>query len=442
MTRVCVIGAGSSGLVAAKTLHARGIPFDCFEKGSAVGGLWRYENDNGVSVAYRSLHINTSRSKMQFSDFPMPRDYPDFPHHAQIAQYFDSYVDHFGFRDRITFRTTVNHVEPLPDGTFRVDTEDAAGRSDRRHYGAVVVANGHHWQPRVPAFPGHFSGESLHAGRYRTPEGFAGKRVLVLGVGNSGCDIACEVGRVADRTFLAMRHGVHLIPKYLFGRPLDKLVSPWMWRHLPLRLQQWIFGAALRIARGKLKRFHLPDPKHRILEEHPTISSDLLNLIGHGCIRAKPNIQEFTGAQGGREVLFADGTREAVDAIIYATGYDISVPFLAPEVFSARDNEVRLYRLVVHPEVRGLYFVGLVQPWGAIMPLAEEQSQWIADLVEGKCALPQVREMRQHIDRDRDAMRRRYTASSRHTIQVDFYPYLDGLRKERRRGARGAARAA
>lgn len=442
MPRVCVIGAGSSGIVAAKTLHERGVPFDCFEKGSNVGGLWRYENDNGAAVAYRSLHINTSRSKMQFADFPMPRDYPDFPHHSQIARYFDSYVDHFGFRDRIAFRTAVTSVVPQPDGTFAVETEDATGRREHRTYTAVVVANGHHWHPRVPAFPGTFSGETLHAGRYRAPEHFAGKRVLVLGVGNSGCDIACEVSRVADRTFLAMRHGVHLIPKYLFGRPLDRLVEPWMWRRLPLRVQQFIFGTALRLARGKLKRFHLPEPKHRILEEHPTISSDLLNLIGHGRVAVKPNLQEFTGADGGREILFADGTRETVDAIIYATGYDIRVPFLAPEVFDARDNEVRLYKLVAHPEHQGLYFIGLVQPWGAIMPLAEEQSKWVADLVEGRCALPSQEEMRAGIARDREAMRRRYTASSRHTIQVDFYPYLDAVRKERRRGAKAAPRAA
>ncbi|MDY3559747.1 NAD(P)-binding domain-containing protein [Gemmata sp. JC673] len=442
MRRVCVIGAGSSGIVAAKTFHERGIPFDCFEKGSNVGGLWRYENDSGASVAYRSLHINTSRAKMQFADFPMPRDYPDFPHHSQIARYFDAYVDHFGFRDRITFRTMVQRVEPLADGTFRVETTDATGHSESRTYTDVVVANGHHWHPRVPTFPGTFAGTTLHAGRYRTPESFAGQRVLVLGAGNSGCDIACEVSRVADRTVLAMRHGVHLIPKYLFGRPLDKLVPPWMWRHLPLRAQQLIFGTALRLARGKLKRFHLPEPRHRILEEHPTISSDLLNLIGHGRVTVKPNIQEFTGAADGREVLFTDGTREPVDAIVYATGYDIRVPFLAPEVFDARDNEVRLYKLVVHPEHRGLYFIGLVQPWGAIMPLAEEQSKWVADLVEGKCALPTRDEMLTGIGRDRGAMRRRYTASSRHTIQVDFYPYLDELRKERRRGARETVRAA
>ena len=428
MHKVCVIGAGSSGLVAAKTLHERGIAFDCFERGSRVGGLWRYENDSGQSVAYRSLHINTSRTQMQFADFPMPRDYPDFPHHSQIAAYFDSYVSHFGFGDRITFRTSVRSVEPLTDGTFRVTTACDGAESSSR-YSAVLVANGHHWHPRLPTFPGSFDGETLHASRYRVPEAFAGKRVLVVGIGNSGCDIACEVSRVAERALLAVRSGVHLIPKYLFGRPLDRLVSPWMWRHLPLRVQQFIFGVALRLARGKQKRFHLPEPRHRILEEHPTISSDLLNLIGHGRVCVKPNVRELAG----REVVFEDGSREPVDVIVYATGYDIRMPFLAPDVFEAQDNEVRLYKLVVHPERAGLYFIGLVQPWGAIMPLAEEQSKWVADLIEGKCGLPARAEMLKAIESDREKVRLRYTASRRHTIQVDFYPYLDALRKERKR---------
>lgn len=428
MQKVCVIGAGSSGLVAAKTLHERGIAFDCFERGSRVGGLWRYENDNGQSVAYRSLHINTSRTMMQFADFPMPRDYPDFPHHSQIAAYFDSYVAHFGFGDRIAFRTNVRSVEPLPDGTFRVTSERDGAESSAR-YSSVLVANGHHWHPRLPTFPGTFDGETLHASRYRTPEAFAGKRVLVVGIGNSGCDIACELSRVAERALLAVRSGVHLIPKYLFGRPLDRLVSPWMWRHLPLRVQQFIFKVALRLVRGKQKRFHLPEPRHRILEEHPTISSDLLNLIGHGRVAVKPNVRELAA----REVIFEDGSREAVDVIVYATGYDIVTPFLSRAVFEAKDNEVRLYKLVVHPERPGLYFIGLVQPWGAIMPLAEEQSKWVADLIENKCGLPSRAEMLKAIESDREKVRRRYTASRRHTIQVDFYPYLDALRKERTR---------
>lgn len=437
--KVCIIGAGSSGIVAAKTLLQRGIPFDCFEKGSGIGGLWRYENDNGLSVAYQSLHINSSRRRTQFSDFKMPVDYPDFPHHTQIAQYFDAYVDHFGLRPHITFRTMVKHVQPLPGGGYRVHTEDQEGRPHTGDYTAVIVANGHHSHARWPEMNGQFSGQTLHTSQYRTPHGMAGKRVLVIGFGNSACDIACELSRVAAKVFIAVRRGGHIIPKYLFGRPTDRLAPAWMWRYLPFKLFQRMFGIALRLARGRMSQFQLPEPTHRILEEHPTISCDLLNLIGHGKVHIKPNVRELAGSQ----VRFEDGSEEAIDVILYATGYDIKTPFLDREVFDTTDNDVYLYKMVVHPEQPGLYFIGLVQPWGAIMPLAEEQSRWVADLLEGKCRLPPPADMLRITDRDQQSRRRRYTSSPRHTIQVDFWPYLDEIREERRRGeqrARAAAR--
>src|SRR5688500_2663843 len=183
-SRVCVIGAGSSGIAACQVLKARGIPFDCFEKGSAVGGNWRYDNDNGMSSAYRSLHINTSRNLMAYRTFPMPADYPDYPHHTQIAKYFDDYVDHFGLREHITFRTEVKLVEPASEGGWHVTTDDG----ETRRYGAVMVANGHHWNPRWPEFPGSFDGAVTHAHYYREPDEYTDKNVLVLGIGNSGVD--------------------------------------------------------------------------------------------------------------------------------------------------------------------------------------------------------------------------------------------------------------
>src|SRR5262245_35796263 len=118
--KACVIGAGSSGIAAVKALNERGLPYDCFEASDRVGGNWVFGNKNGMSSAYRSLHINTSRDRMAYSDFPMPADYPDFPHHSLIARYFDAYVDHFGIRDTITFETSVKRAERLPDGRFRL----------------------------------------------------------------------------------------------------------------------------------------------------------------------------------------------------------------------------------------------------------------------------------------------------------------------------------
>ena len=425
--RVCIIGAGACGIIAAKILHERGIPFDCCEKGSGIGGLWRFNNDNQLSAAYKSLHINSSRQLMAFSDFPMPVSYPDFPHHTHILEYYENYVDHFGFRNRIQFRTTVRSVEPCTEG-YAVTTE-RDGLVNTRRYEHVIVANGHHWAPRTPVFPGRFAGESFHSFYYKTPEGLENKRVLIVGLGNSGCDIASEVSRIAQKTFLSTRRGAHIIPKYLFGKPLDKFSRPFMWNVLPFWLFQRIFAAALKVQRGRLFRFGLPEPTHRVLEEHPTVAADLLNLIGHGKITIHPNVHQLAGDQ----VTFTDGSSEAVDVIIYATGYDIKFPFLEESLLNPENNEVPLFKHVVHPARRGLYFVGLVQPWGPLNPLSEAQCEWIADLISSRGILPCQAEMQKAITRNREKMRKRYANSVRHTIQVDFYPYLRELKKIRKR---------
>jgi thioredoxin reductase len=432
-SRVCVIGAGSSGIASCQVLQARGIPFDCFEKGSEVGGNWRYLNDNGMSAAYRSLFINTSRRRMSYATHPMPEDYPDYPHHTQIAAYFDDYVDRFGFRDRIRFRTEVTSVEPADGestnggGPTGWDVTTADGET--RRYGAVIVANGHHWNPRWPDFPGEFSGRELHAHEYTTPDGFEDKRVLVLGIGNSACDIACETSRVSRMTYLAMRRGAHVIPKYLAGKPTDELATDLTTR-FPLQVQRAIHGLLVRGTQGRMEDYGLPKPDHKLLEAHPTVSAELLARIGHGRVKPRPNIARLDGER----VHFDDGTSDEIDVIVYCTGYRIKFPFLSEDLVSAPDNRIGLYRRVAHPDLAGLYFVGLVQPLGAIMPLAEAQSEWVADLLEGRAALPGRPEMRASIVREDERMRRRYVSSKRHTIQVDFHPYLRDVRRERRRG--------
>ncbi len=431
--KVCVLGAGSSGIVAAKTLEEHGIPFDCFEKGSGIGGNWRYRNDNGQSAAYASLHINTSKTRMAYSDYPMPEDFPDYPHHSQILRYFEDYVDHFGIRPHIRFNTAVESVRP-EDGGWRVTTT-GADRGSRR-YAAVLVCNGHHWDPKMPDFEGTFYGRTLHAHEYETPKGMEDKNVLIIGIGNSGVDIACESSRVSKRTFLSTRRSAHVVPKYVWGMPIDHLTSP-AGSRLPMALQSFFLTTVLRLARGPQTSFGLPEPDHGLLQAHPTISADLLNLIGHGRIRVKPDVKRLAGDA----VRFADGSEEKIDVIVYATGYKVSFPFLDSDVVDSADNEIRLYRYVVHPELAGLYFIGLVQPLGAIMPLAEAQSQWVAKLLAGECALPDRQAMAAAYDKDREAMRQRYVKSTRHTIQVDFFPYMDQLRKEIRSGRKLAGRS-
>lgn len=428
--RVAVIGAGSSGIASCQVLHARGIEFDCFETGSEVGGNWRYLNDNGMSSAYDSLAINTSRRIMEYASYPMPASYPDYPAHRQIAAYFDAYVDHFGFRDRIRFRTTVTDVAPAADGTDAWDITLDEGTTIT--YDAVMVANGHHWDPRwpEPAFPGDFGGEAIHSHHYKTPEGYDGKNVLVLGIGNSACDIAVETSRVSNRTFLAMRRGAWIIPKYIGSTPVDELAPEPLAARLPFALQRQFFERAVKRVAGHPSDFGLPRPDHRFGSAHPTISSDLLGRIGHGRVEVKPNIERLEGDR----VRFADGSVEPVDKIVYCTGYRINFPFLDPALLDpSGDNRVELYKRVVHPDLPGLYFIGLIQPLYAIMPLAELQSEWIADVLQGTVALPDRATMVEQILANRQALERRYVASKRHTIQVDGPPYKLELQRERRR---------
>jgi dimethylaniline monooxygenase (N-oxide forming) len=426
--QVCIIGAGSSGITAAKTLKDNGISYDCFEKGSDIGGNWRYNNDNGLSSAYRSLHINTNRDVMAFSDYPLTRDLPMFPHHSHIIKYFEEYVEHFGLRKSITFNNAVLDVTRNENGTYRVTTE----KGDVTDYQYVIVANGHHWNPRYPepAFLGTFDGEVLHAHHYRVPEQIMYKNLLVVGIGNSAADIACEAAKLhSGRVTISTRSGAYIVPNWFLSMPFDNLASP-LTTKLPLGLQRLLLKTSLFLARGRQEDYGVPQPKRPPLQEHPTLSQELLNLTGRGLIDFKPNIKEFKG----KEVVFEDDTSAFYDMIIYATGYKVSFPFLKEKTFDVGGtNDLRLYKKVIHPDWPNLFFLALVQPLGAIMPLAEIQAKWIARLINGKSQLPDKQAMQQDIERDKLQMTQRYNASPRHTLQVDFFPYKESIEKEMKR---------
>ncbi len=428
---VALIGAGSSGIAVAKALHERGVPFDCFEASDRVGGNWVFGNRNGMSAAYRDLHINTSRDRMEYTDFPMPKDYPDYPHHSQIASYFDAYVDHFGFRDKISFETRVERVVRRDGGVYDVTTGDGV----TREYDVVLVANGHHWDPRwpEPAFEGAdtFEGEQLHAHGYVDNSLFERRNAVILGMGNSAMDIAVESSYVAENTYLAARRGAWIVPKYVFGRPTDQLKND---PRVPFKVRQWFMHKVVASQTGDLTRYGLPKPDHKFGEAHPTVSGRILDRIQHGRITPKPNIRRLDG----RFVEFEDGSRVEADVVVYCTGYKITFPFFDEGFISAPDNHIELFRRVFHPELPDLMFIGLLQPLGAIMPLAEAQGQWLADYLKGEYALPPRAELDADIRADQEAMRRRYVASKRHTIQVDFDDYLFELDKERRAGAQRA----
>ncbi|GGB86244.1 monooxygenase [Knoellia flava TL1] len=433
LPRACVVGAGSSGIAAVKALAQAGVPFDCFEQGSVVGGNWVLDNPNGQSACYDTLEINTSCPRMAYSDFPMPADYPAYARHDQVAAYFEAYVDHFALRDRIAFDTTVTDVTPAPDDTWLVTVEGPAGR-ETRTYDAVLVANGHHWDPRwpEPAYPGTFAGEQIHAHDYRSAAQLEGRDIVVVGSGNSALDIAVEAGRVARSTVLSQRRGQWVLRKFTLGRPSDQVALPgWLpWWATALRLR---LGA---LTSGNVARLGLPQPAHKPGQSHPVQSEGIRAALRSGAVTPKPGIERLDGDR----VVFVDGSSAPADLVVWATGYRVTFPFLDASLVSADDNDLPLWKRTVHPDLPGLFFIGLLQPVGAVMPLAEAQGTWVAQMLAGRYAPPPVDEVRRQMAAEHERNRRQFYASPRHTMEVDFDHYLWDLERERRRGAARAAR--
>jgi cation diffusion facilitator CzcD-associated flavoprotein CzcO len=441
--RTCVIGAGVSGLTAGKALGDRGVDYTCFEASDDVGGNWYFGNPNGRSSAYRSLHIDTSKNSISFADFPMDERYPDFPHHSEIHRFLSEYADRFGLRERIRFGTTAEHAERRSGGGWKIH----AGDGETHEFDALLVCNGHHWDPSYAEFPGRFDGETLHSHHYIDPTDpldLRGKRVVVVGIGNSGVDIVSELSRkgVSERVFISTRSGAWVMPKYIFGRPIDQAVRTIPW--LPLGLQRRAARVLPRLVSGRMEDFGLPHPDHNFLDAHPTVSSELLLRLGSGDAVAKPNIEELLGDR----VRFADGTVEPVDAIIYATGYRISFPFFDPELISAPGNVLPLFKRMFKPGIDDLAFIGLGQAVPTIFPFAECQSKLAARWLAGDWALPSRAEMEAEIRRDERLHVRHYSSRQRHTMQLDYYSYEYDLRKrvipagQARARAAGAASAA
>jgi cation diffusion facilitator CzcD-associated flavoprotein CzcO len=363
--RYCVIGAGYAGNGVAKAFKDAGIAYDHIERNDAIGGNWY----DGV---YDSTHIISSRDTTGYGDFPMPDSYPDFPSRDQMLAYLNSYVHHFGLRDRIEFETEVVSVEPLDERGmtgWRVELDSG----EVRYYDGVVVANGHHWRKRIPSYPGRFSGCALHSKEYKRPSDCAGERVLVVGVGNSGCDIAVEAARNFGSATISMRRGNWFLPKTLFGVPVAELDRRWT----PTWAQRAFLKAALRVSLGSYERYGLPEPDYELFEKHPIVNSQLLYQLRHGVVTAKPDIERLDG----RTVHFADGTSEEFDTIVYATGFDVEFPFLDHDLLEWRDGSPVRAGGFMAPGLANLYLFGLAQPRGGAGPLITAGAELLAEMV-------------------------------------------------------------
>jgi flavin-binding monooxygenase-like protein len=433
---VCVIGAGVSGLTACKALADFGVPHTGFEASDEVGGNWYFRNPNGVSSAYRSLHIDISKPSISFRDFPMPDRYPDYPHHTHIFEWLRDYADAFNLREAIRFNTRVQHAERGPGGGWLITLEDG----EQQSFDALLVCNGHHWDPRFPEYPGRFDGEQLHSHDYidpSTPLELQGKRVLVVGIGNSAVDIVSELARktMCETVFLSTRSGAYVIPKYIFGKPADQVVktNP----RLPVGLQRRVARVLPRIFSGRMEDFGLPTPNHRFLDAHPTVSNELLGRLGAGDAVAKGDVAELMGDR----VRFADGSVEELDVIIYATGYKVSFPFFDPGFVSAPENALPLYKRMLKPGIDDLAFIGLGQPIPTIFPFSELQSKLAARWLSGDWAPPPVAEMEEEIRRDEAFHTGHFIDKPRHTMQLEWYGYEHELKTRSIPAGQARARA-
>ena len=408
----CIIGAGPAGLAVARALGARGIAYRHFERHDGVGGIW--DIDAPGTPMYESAHFISSRTVSGFSGFPMPGDFPDYPGHRQILTYLRAFADAYGLTERIEFGAEVRRVARSGD----VWTVELSDGSTSQH-GSVIVCTGTQWHPLTPELPGDFSGEVRHSSAYRSAAEFAGKRVLVVGGGNSACDIACDAARSAASASISLRRGYWFIPKHVFGLPSDIVGGAGSF--LPKPVERAILQPLLRLLTGDPRRLGLQRPDHKLFETHPIVNSLLLHHLQHGDIRARPGIRTTSG----RTVEYTDGTHENVDLILLATGFQHRVP-VAQELFGDVQHP-DLYLNCCSRDHAGLYGVGFIETNSGAYGLFDRQAHLIAGYLDDQRRRPQVaRGFAQRIRRDRPDLSGglRFDRSPRHRGYVDSDAYV------------------
>uniref|UniRef100_A0A8C6TAZ4 Flavin-containing monooxygenase n=1 Tax=Neogobius melanostomus TaxID=47308 RepID=A0A8C6TAZ4_9GOBI len=440
--RVALIGAGPSGLTSVKACLDEGLEPTCFESSDDIGGLWKFREvsePNRASI-YRSLTINISKEMMCYSDFPIPADYPNYMHHSKIQNYFRMYAEHFKLLQYVRFQTAVKHVRKRPDftrsGQWELVTENKDGQEERHVFDAVICCSGHYTYPNLPLkdFPGidTFEGKYFHSWDYKGHENMYGKRVVVVGIGNSGGDIAVESSRVAEQVYMSTRRGAWVMRQVSDnGLPLDMIYNTRfvhiLFQLLPMRVLNWI-------GEGKLNAMYdhtmyALKPKHRLFDQLPVINDDLPLKILSGSIIIKPNIKEIFGSN----VIFTDGSVvEKVDVIVFATGYNYDFPYLPKDVMYRTGHRVGLYKHVFPPttEHPTLAVVGFIHSLGAIMPQAEMQARWVTRVFKGLKKLPSTQAMVTSVEKDTKDIEKNFIVSKQSPLQVDFVSYMDDLAGE------------
>jgi cation diffusion facilitator CzcD-associated flavoprotein CzcO len=422
--RICVIGAGPCGLTALKNLLQAGCrDVICYEESGGIGGNWAFSDDPHRISVYASARIISSRRMSSFDDFPMPREYPDFPSHRQLLGYFTDYARAFQLDRYIRLGAHVEQCALGADGRWTVRVV-ANGETRVETFDSLLVCSGHHRDAFVPEHPGRFTGRIVHSSRYKRPEPFRGQRVLVVGAGNSAADIAVDVARLAARAALSMREGTYFVPKLVLGQPVDVVYAFWK-RRVPWALFQSVLKLWLRLAVGKWEDYGLQAPTSAPLEKHPTVNSSVLDALRDGRLVARRGIERYDG----RTVHFTDGTREEFDTIIMGTGFRVSFPFLSERVVDwDLAKPPPLYLKMMHPTIPNLFFIGLFQPIGCIWRLADYQARIAALQISGRLNRPPDIDAR--IRHEVAHPHCRFHPSPRHAIEVDYHAFRRELMAE------------
>ena len=425
--RVCVIGAGPSGLTAAKNCIENGLSVVVFEKNNRVGGNWVFNSKTGHSSVYENTHLISSKSWSEFEDFPMPDDFPDYPNHIQLQDYFESYAKHFGVYEKIRFECSVQHVSRETDGSWLIKWSDSSGNIQSDHFEYLMVANGHHNVPKYPEYPGNYSGRYLHSHDFKgVDESWRDKRVLVIGAGNSACDIAVEAARITKSVDMSMRSPQWFFPKFIFGQPGDVFAARSRW--LPKKLRQYGLKILVRIIQGPYSSYGLPENTSLPLTTHPTLNSDLMDYIRHGRIKPRKAIKSWDGLK----VNFVDGTSNDYDIVCACTGFWTTFPFFDERFINFRDvKKVPLFRKMMHPEYQNLYFIGLFQPIGCIWPLADYQAKLACMEILGKYLRP--KNIEAEIKQEVEHPHFNFGPGQRHAMEVDYHAFRKELKEELKR---------
>jgi Flavin-binding monooxygenase-like len=431
--RIAVIGAGPCGITAAKNVIEAGLGdgLVVFEKSDALGGNWVYREQVQHSSVYESAHTISSRYLSEYEDFPFQTDAPDYLSHKYLRRYFELYAENFQVTSKIQFQTEVCYAKPLVQEdqhgeAWEVEIRDLQnGETHVEIFDVLMVANGHHWDPRMPAFQGSFSGHILHSHAFKHNRPFRNQRVLVVGGGNSACDVAVECSRVAQHTCLSMRHGHWFVPKFIFGIPTDVFHEKTLWLPVPRFLRNLLYKFVIYLIQGSHRRLGLPTPSYGVLEGHVTLNSELAYALGHGAIVAKPGIRRLDGST----VHFTNGTCQQFDTIVCATGYNISFPFFDKSFIDWKDvTQVPLWRRMFHPTMQNLYFIGLFQPLGCIWPLADYQAMLACQEILGQYKRPS--NLNAAIDYERKHPHHPFVEAPRHSTEVDYHVYRQELLRE------------